>query len=57
MADPIADTGTPRWVKVAGLVALVVVVLIIIAVVTGRHDGPSRHSASDGKAATSAQRL
>ena len=57
MADPLPDpdAGTPRWVKVAGLVVLAVIVLAIIAVVTGRHDGPSRHSAPHGRAADSAQ--
>ena len=30
MADPLADTGTPRWVKVSGLVAIVVVLLIVV---------------------------
>ena len=50
MADPIldGDAGTPRWVKVAAIVAVAVVVLIIVTVATGLHDGPSRHSAPDG---------
>jgi hypothetical protein len=40
-----AGAGTPRWVKVFGIIALVVVVLFLILVVTGgpgRH-GPGRH--------------
>ena len=55
MADPLSDSdaGTPRWVKVAGIVALAVVVLIVIAILTGRHDGPSRHTAPDGGGAQS----
>jgi hypothetical protein len=56
MADPLPDfdAGTPRWVKVAAVVALAVVVLIVIAILTGRHDGPSRHSAPDSGTAHSA---
>jgi hypothetical protein len=58
MADPLpdSDTGTPRWVKVAGIVALAVVMLIVIVILTGRHDGPSRHSGPDSGTAQSAQR-
>jgi len=47
------DTGTPRWVKVFGIVALVVVLLLLILLFTtgpggsGDH-GPSRHGASSG---------
>jgi hypothetical protein len=57
MADPLpnSDAGTPRWVKVAGIVALAVVVLIIVAILTGRHDGPSRHSAPGSGTAHGAQ--
>jgi hypothetical protein len=39
--------GTPRWVKVLGLVALVVVVLFVILLLMGGH-GPARHSFGDG---------
>jgi hypothetical protein len=35
------DTGTPRWVKVFGLVALVLVLLFIILMLTGH--SPGRH--------------
>jgi hypothetical protein len=35
---------TPRWVKVFGIVALAVTVLVIIALLTGGH-GPGRHGA------------
>jgi hypothetical protein len=55
MADPTAypdagdDTGTPRWVKVFGTIALLVVLLFVILMFTrgpgGRH-GPSRHMPS-----------
>ncbi|HZO32349.1 MAG TPA: hypothetical protein VFH48_40900 [Chloroflexota bacterium] len=30
MDDPPADTGTPRWVKVSGLIAVAVVLLFVI---------------------------
>ena len=43
--DPAA--GTPRWVKVFGLIALVLVVLFVVLLLTGRH-GPSRHSVGGG---------
>jgi hypothetical protein len=36
--------GTPRWVKVSGIVALVLVVLAIILIVAGGgQHGPGRH--------------
>jgi hypothetical protein len=44
--DP--TTGTPRWVKVVGIIAIVVVLLFVIMLVAGdgRH-GPARHRLSD----------
>jgi hypothetical protein len=39
--DP-APAGIPRWVKVFGLVGLVLVVLLIVLLATGH--GPGRHS-------------
>ena len=38
--------GTPRWVKVFGVVALVLVVLFVILLLTGRGGGhgPRRHA-------------
>jgi hypothetical protein len=62
MTDPSSDrharvgpdreptTGTPRWVKVFGLIALVAVVLFLILLLTGgpgRH-GPGRHTGGLG---------
>lgn len=35
--------GTPRWVKVAGLVALAVVLLAVVMLMAKEHHGPSRH--------------
>ena len=38
--------GTPRWVKVFGIVILAVVVLIVVMIVSGRGGGhgPGRHT-------------
>ena len=44
--EPIA--GTPRWVKVFGLIALVLVLLLVVLLLTGGH-GPSRHSAGSSQ--------
>lgn len=44
MADSPPYPGTPRWVKVFGLIALVLVLLFVVSHLTGggRH-GPGRH--------------
>jgi hypothetical protein len=48
MADPPPpNPGTPRWVKVFGIIFLVVILLFLILLVTrgpGGH-GPGRHTA------------
>ena len=41
------DTGTPRWVKVSGIVALVLILLFVTAMLIGGGfggHGPGRHS-------------
>jgi ABC-type transporter Mla subunit MlaD len=47
MPDPRShpDTGTPRWVKVFAIIAVLVVLLFVVLVVTGRGGGhgPGRH--------------
>jgi hypothetical protein len=43
--DRESTTGTPRWVKVFGIIALLLVLLFVIALLTGNH-GPGRHAAS-----------
>jgi hypothetical protein len=43
MADPPPYPGTPRWVKVFGIIVLVVLVLSVILLFTGGH-GPARHA-------------
>ncbi len=41
-----SSTGTPRWVKVFGIVlAVVVLLLAVVFLVGGGNHGPSRHSA------------
>jgi ABC-type transporter Mla subunit MlaD len=44
--EPPKTEGTPRWVKVFAIVALVVVVLLVVVLLTGRGGGhgPGRHS-------------
>ena len=47
MADPPPDTGTPRWVKVFGIIAIVLVLLVVIMMFTGGGShGPGRHTPS-----------
>ena len=45
MADQPAYPGTPRWVKVFGIIALILVLLVVIIIVTGLggEHGPGRH--------------
>jgi hypothetical protein len=50
MADSPPYPGTPRWVKVFGIIALVMVLLVVIIRFTGvggKH-GPDRHIPSGG---------
>ena len=47
-ADNEATTGTPRWVKVFGIIALVLVLLLVIVLlVGGGNHGPARHLPAD----------
>jgi hypothetical protein len=45
MADPTSDTGddpgTPRWVKMSGIIGGVLVALIVVMLLAGH--GPGRH--------------
>ena len=43
MADAPPYPGVPRWVKVSGIVGIVLVLLVIIVALTGGH-GPGRHT-------------
>jgi hypothetical protein len=43
------EVGTPRWVKVSGAIALLVVVLLVILkLIGGGEHGPGRHAPADG---------
>ena len=47
MADPPHYPGTPRWVKVLGIIAIVVVLLIVAILFIGSSEhGPGRHTPS-----------
>jgi hypothetical protein len=50
--DPASPPPTPRWVKVSGIIGLAVVLLIVVALVTGLGGpgahGPGRHMAGAG---------
>jgi hypothetical protein len=52
VAEPEAPTrihGTPRWVKVFGIVTLALVVLLVVVLVTGGgNHGPRRHAPAGG---------
>jgi hypothetical protein len=47
--DPGSPPSTPRWVKVSGIIGLVVILVLVIALVTGLGGpgahGPGRHLA------------
>ncbi len=45
-----APAGTPRWVKVSGIVALIVVGLLVVMILAGGgQHGPDRHAPSGGQ--------
>ena len=48
MADPPPYPGTPRWVKVFGIIVAVVVLLFIVVMMVGDggEHGPGRHAPS-----------
>jgi L-asparagine transporter-like permease len=52
-------SGTPRWVKVSAIIALVVVGLIVVLLIAGRGGhGPGRHVlGGDGSLAHTALRV
>jgi hypothetical protein len=47
--------GTPRWVKVSGIIALAVVLLLLIVLFAGGNHGPGRHVSSLGAHGITAQ--
>jgi hypothetical protein len=44
--DRSSPSGTPRWVKVFGIIALVVVLLFVISLLAGVRHGPGLHTPS-----------
>lgn len=46
------DTGAPRWVKVFGVIALVLMALVLLLLLTGGGEGhgPGRHTSAPGAA-------
>lgn len=53
--DAQVRAGTPRWVKVFGIAALVVVVLVVLMLTRGGGGhGPGRHTSSGGVTAPTA---
>jgi hypothetical protein len=48
MAEPSPYPGTPRWVKVSGIIAFTLILLVGIMVLTGGvgDHGPGRHMRS-----------
>ncbi len=41
--QPLSPPGAPRWGKVFGILAAVVVLLFLILLLTGNNHGPGRH--------------
>jgi len=39
-----STTGTPRWVKVFGIIALVLILMLVIMLIAGGDHGPGRHT-------------
>jgi hypothetical protein len=46
--DGSADRGPPRWVKVSGIIALVLILLVLIVLLVGGNHRPGRHQSSRG---------
>ncbi len=51
MAEPDrgATTGTPRWVKVVGIIAVVLLLVLGIIMLIGGEHGPGRHTPPAGE--------
>ncbi len=46
MANRPPYPGTPRWVKVFGIIVIVVVLLAVVGMLIGGEHGPGRHTPS-----------
>ena len=42
-AEPASPPGPPRWAKVFGIIAAVVLVVFLVLLLTGSAHGPGRH--------------
>lgn len=49
--DRPSASGAPRWVKVTGIVVVVLVVLLLVLKLAGVEHGPGRHTGSGGSGA------
>ena len=49
-ADPDdgSTAGTPRWVKVFGIIAFIVILFFVVSLLLGVRHGPGRHAVSGG---------
>jgi hypothetical protein len=43
-----STAGPPRWVKVFGVIALVLVLLVVVVLLVGGNHGPGRHVGNGG---------
>ncbi|MFZ3590083.1 hypothetical protein ACOI1C_12575 [Bacillus sp. DJP31] len=50
-SDDKLTTGIPRWVKVFGVIAVILALLVVTMMFTGEH-GPGRHLPSDDPTTT-----
>jgi hypothetical protein len=49
----VSTAGAPRWVKVSGVIALLLVLLVVALLLSGGH-GPGRHASTAGTGARTA---
>jgi hypothetical protein len=42
------SAGPPRWVKISGIIALALVLLLLVVLLAGGNHGPGRHQSSRG---------